>query len=334
MGIRLRGGSWQVDVSHQGRRLTGTRPSKGEAIALEAALRAQLLNDITEDSTSATVKLEAWTLEDAIKRTSTIRWAGSPRSKQSTSRLGTLRRQFGDKTPVTSITTDSIDEWIGQMQQAGMRPASINRYLSVLSAILRVAEERGRLPGGLPRVTYQKVLKDRIRWLSAEEEAELLGTLDSLGCTLMSKFVVVLLETGMRKGEALNLSPQHIREDGTAEVFAPKTRSMRRVPLTKRAKAVLDELGADKGQSYFASHGLTVPKVTFQWAKARREMGLEDDRHFVPHVCRHTFASRLVQRGAPIQVVKELLGHTDISMTMRYAHLAPSNLASAISLLE
>ena len=63
-------------------------------------------------------------------------------------------------------------------------------------------------------------------------------------------------------------------------------------------------------------------------------MSLMDDSHFVPHICRHTFASRLVQRGVGITVVQQLCGHKTLEITLRYAHLAPSNLDEAIKKLE
>jgi site-specific recombinase XerD len=63
-------------------------------------------------------------------------------------------------------------------------------------------------------------------------------------------------------------------------------------------------------------------------------MGLGEDNQFVPHALRHTCASRLVQRGVPLKVVQEWLGHKTILTTMRYAHLAQSNLMSAMQVLE
>jgi site-specific recombinase XerD len=63
-------------------------------------------------------------------------------------------------------------------------------------------------------------------------------------------------------------------------------------------------------------------------------MGWQDDKQAVMHTFRHTFISRLVQRGVPLVTVKELAGHKTMDMTLRYAHLAPNNYVEAISVLE
>ena len=73
---------------------------------------------------------------------------------------------------------------------------------------------------------------------------------------------------------------------------------------------------------------------TAQGAFARRIRKLSSVSHFHPHQMRHTFASRLAQEGTPILKIKELLGHSSITVTMRYAHLAESNLRGAVFALD
>jgi integrase/recombinase XerD len=68
-----------------------------------------------------------------------------------------------------------------------------------------------------------------------------------------------------------------------------------------------------------------------QFKKAVRDSGLNDNIHF--HTLRHSFASRLIQKGASVFVVKELLGHEDIKTTQIYSHLKTENLAEAVNLL-
>ena len=65
----------------------------------------------------------------------------------------------------------------------------------------------------------------------------------------------------------------------------------------------------------------------------RRHLGVSGDAEFVPHTCRHTFGSRLAQRGVDLYQIQRLMGHKSITMTQRYAHLAPSNLSNAVAVL-
>ena len=74
--------------------------------------------------------------------------------------------------------------------------------------------------------------------------------------------------------------------------------------------------------------------VNRAWDSVREDMRLTNDPQFVPHALRHTCASRLVQRGVGLYTIKEVLGHSTIKVTERYAHLCPANLRSAIDTLE
>lgn len=68
--------------------------------------------------------------------------------------------------------------------------------------------------------------------------------------------------------------------------------------------------------------------------KAKKKMGLADDKDFVPHALRHTCASRMVRRGVDLYIVKEILGHSSITVTERYAHLNVDRLRKGIEALE
>ena len=70
------------------------------------------------------------------------------------------------------------------------------------------------------------------------------------------------------------------------------------------------------------------------WDSARETMGITDDHQFIPHACRHTCASRLVQAGVDLYTVQRFLGHSTIRVTERYAHLSPLMLQTAAQALE
>jgi len=157
----------------------------------------------------------------------------------------------------------------------------------------------------------------RIRWLTEAEEVALLGTLRQTGKYEAHQLTVFLLDTGLRLGEALRLGPGDLAGD-KVHVWETKADKPRTVPLTKRA--MLAAWGAISKDSY--QHTL---------ARAMTLAGIEGAS---AHTLRHTFASRLVQRGVGIPEVQALLGHKSIQTTMRYAHLSSDNLRDAVGVLE
>ena len=79
---------------------------------------------------------------------------------------------------------------------------------------------------------------------------------------------------------------------------------------------------------------LNYTQLNTIWQRARKDLGYADKKFYTIHLCRHTCASRLVQRGVPILLVKDWLGHEDIENTMIYAHLAPKALHSVVDVLN
>lgn len=128
--------------------------------------------------------------------------------------------------------------------------------------------------------------------------------------------------------------------NGLVSIWRTKNGKARSIPLTKRVAEVLERRFADTKArlntigSVKAFDGWNHSKVRTMWEKVRRHMKLMNDPQFVPHAMRHTFCSRLVQRGVDIVTVSKLAGHSSIVVTMRYSHLAPDSLAHAIRKLE
>ncbi|TSK08822.1 MAG: site-specific integrase [Geobacter sp.] len=105
----------------------------------------------------------------------------------------------------------------------------------------------------------------------------------------------------------------------------------RSVPMTKRVRMILEER---QQMSRVKPFGISKPEMERAWQWCRAEMGLNCDKEFVLHALRHTCASRLVNAGVDLYVVKELLGHSSIQITERYAHLNPVKLVQAVEVLE
>ena len=166
------------------------------------------------------------------------------------------------------------------------------------------------------------------------EEETILARLSQYGREAYREFVVVLLDTGLRPSEARNIRGCDVSVD-TARITVPKTKTG--IPRQTIATARVLDVLRQRMQRY--GLGKLWPDVTKRglrdaWELVRADMGRSEDRAFVPYLCRHTFATRLVQRGVPIDVVSRLLGHTNIQMTMRYAKRGNSDYDAALSVLD
>lgn len=216
---------------------------------------------------------------------------------------------------------------------------SVNNHLTVIRRMLVVAKKRG-LISVVPEVEWLKSAKPEIDFLTFEEAERLVA---GAGVEWRAA-VVVGLKTGLRRGELLGLRWQDVdlvagrllvRQNIVEGVIGtPKSGKSREVPLCDEALAALKSHRHLRGEYVFCDlGGRYLTKQEFNWPllTACKRAGL---RRVYWHALRHTFASHLVMRGAPLKVVQELLGHATITMTMRYAHLAPEVARDAVKLLD
>ena len=237
---------------------------------------------------------------------------------------------FGPKL-LSSLEYQDLIDWLDHLRSAGDKPSTIRRKVGTLSGLLKRAQLAGfisRVPA-MPKVTG--VTRGRLRWLSEPEETKLLDHLMATSPDV-GYLVVFLLDTGMRPGEALALRWSDVfPERGVVTLYATKTDRERSVPLTARARAALEAMHGKIGGPF---QHISIDKLNRAWNVSRRAIGLGDDAQVVPYVCRHTFASRLAQRGVSLYTIGTLLGHTNSATTTIYAHLATHNLRAAVDTLE
>ena len=247
-----------------------------------------------------------------------------------------LKKTFGDarmKDVTTGMVQRYMDDRMHDTYGKGhpYRPATINREIICLSAISREAVKRDHVVKNPVRGV--KLLKEDnkiVRYLSDDEERRLMAA-----CTPNLKPIVVFaLNTGMRKGEILNLEWDDVDlEQRLIRVRNTKSKRTRYIPINTTLKTVLAGLAKYEG----CPHVFTNPDTRTRWCDQKIAWRYTIRRAKVTkfrfHDLRHTFASRLVQAGVPLQAVQELLGHATIEMTMRYAHLAPDDLRKAVEII-
>jgi integrase len=222
-----------------------------------------------------------------------------------------------------------VDEIISCLRQKGNRNSTINRKLAILYKLLRKAHAMGIITK-VPVYLRLRENNARVRFLTPDEESFLFDAIRSRSEDHY-RLCVFLVDSGARVGEALNIKWQDINA-GSVTFWITKSGKSRTVPLTKRAMdALLEGRGSGKTGPFSM---VDYQRFLYDWRSARKAVGLGNDQQVVPHILRHTCASRLVQAGIDLRRVQTYLGHQTIQMTLRYAHLATSDLDQCVLALE
>jgi integrase len=224
------------------------------------------------------------------------------------------------------MVLEAVEAW----EEEGNGGQTVNHKVSHLSRMLGTALEKDWIKA-MPKLPRRKPGKHRVRWMDEVEEAQALALCRQLGLHDLYDLIIVAVDTGFRRSELLGLK-RNDYVNGMLHLHAGQTKTdkARAVPVTQRVATILN---TRFGQDH-TLFGLSFHQLRKQWWDLKTAMGLEDDNQFCVHMLRHTCASRMVQRGVPLAVVQAWMGHSSITTTMRYAHLAPSNLQAGREALE
>jgi len=249
---------------------------------------------------------------------------------------------FFGKMRIDRITTNDIEKYKTQAFKKGLAKKTINNHLTVFRTCVYTAYEWLKLEGTPPKVTRLKCPPPKTDYLSPDECTLLLSCANGI----LREMMLVALRTGMRQGELRglqwtsvdwqnrSLTVRHSLCNYTKQLGSPKGNRERYIPimdaevyatLLKRKRASGYVFLNKEGRPFGSEH------LGRQLADVCEKAGL---RKIGWHTLRHTFASHLAMRGAPLSAVQMLLGHTTIATTMRYAHLSQSTLRTAIGLLS
>ena len=280
----------------------------------------------------------------------------------------TQLRAFGfDALRLSEITAFTVERWRSERLKA-VTPQTVNRNLNVLrGALSRAVEWNFVTVHPLARLKACKTDRTGIvRYLAPDEETRLLAALAARderrraerasandwrrerGYALfpahetytdhLTPLVTLALHTGLRRGELFGLCWRDVDLVGalvTVRGQIAKNDQTRHVPLNSVALDVLRTWhpnGARASAYVFPGRedGEPLDDIKKAWASLLTQATITSFRF---HDCRHHFASQLVMRGVDINTVRELLGHSDIKMVLRYAHLAPEHTAAAVARL-
>ena len=234
---------------------------------------------------------------------------------------------FGS-TPLDRIAPAEVRRWFDDFSRTA--PGNANNALKLFRQIMNFAVARGHIEADPSRGIKRNRRPALTRFLSREEIARLHRVLDDhagKGQQAQADIVRLLLLTGCRKSEIVRLRWSEVHEESL--VLAEAKTGPRRVPLNTPARNILDRQPRSNSPFVFPSpRDASRPRGAELglWYRVRREAGIEDVRL---HDLRHTHASHAVMNGVPVPVVSRLLGHADVGMTLRYAHLGDREIERA-----
>lgn len=331
MAIRKRGESWQVDLSVNGQRKSCTCATEQEAIMAEAKMRLEMLQGVKEDLG------KGWTLKDTYDRCMQQVWRGVPHANNVSKIYAKLEKHFGAETPMAAITAMDVDAYFHAMMNRGLANGTINRHRAVLTRMFSFAIERKEVSQVIsqPHMEHFKEAIGRMKYFTVEEEKAITSTMRHFGYMEQADFIEFLLDTGARvQSDGFALTWDKVNFETNVLVFhGRKCGKTTGIPMTKRVAAILK---ARKALRPDASHVWPFKHWWLRgpWDRVKEHLKKGQDEEWIPHTCRHTTASRLVQAGVPLVAVKEFLGHSSITVTMRYSHLAPTALLPCVAALE
>jgi len=246
-----------------------------------------------------------------------------------------LNEYFGNKS-LQQINAWHVEQYKSnrkkQPTRYGRPPsnATVNRELACLKTMFRKAIE-WKLTSDNPTKDVKLFREDNVnlRILSKEEFLKLYNS----SSDLLKDYLIVAINTGMRPIEISNLKWEHVNfNDGFISVINSKNGDSRNIPMNNGLRRNLDRMCSESKHEYIFSHedGKPIKSVKQGFWSALRRSGIN---HCRIYDLRHTFASNLVMEGSDIVTVKELMGHRDINMTMRYSHPSPQHKKEAVSKL-
>ena len=199
-----------------------------------------------------------------------------------------------------------------------------------------------------------RIKKQKVEYLTKDMEEELLDWLHCMQRNIEMKvpinkidwsdvsvsyltardIIICLIDLGCRVNELLGLEKRYVDFDNNQINFNErKNDNAVAVPMTDRVKKIM-KLYCNNKRDFDRVFILEYDQLNGIWQDARKSLGYADKKFYTLHLCRHTTASRLVQRGVPLLLVKDWLGHEDIKTTMIYAHLQPRALHSVVEVLN
>lgn len=283
------------------------------------------------------------TFEDLMLRYLTETVENGKKSHETDKRITKTLKGFFAGAVLNTLSAAGVNGYIQWRRSSGISDSTINRELGLLSAALNYARKhwewdlKNPVEGRRPSQG-----NGRIRWITRSEADRLIDMVSRNPRRIhLREFIELGLNTGMRSQEMLGLTWDRVDLKQRLVYLMPDNNKSARyhsIPLNDSAFAALIRRAnfrathcANSPWVFAKKDGSRIASVKKGFKAACRDAGIED---FTPHDLRHTCAAWLVQNGVSLAEIKELLNHTSVQVTEKYAHLAPENVRSAVSVLD
>ncbi|MFO8164527.1 MAG: site-specific integrase [Desulfatiglandales bacterium] len=336
--IRKRGNSYQIDYfDPNGKRVRKSFDKKKEAEA-ELGKRVSLIAegrylDVKKDyKTTLKELLEKYKENYKIQRS----FQGGKDYY-----LKNFKEHFGEDTRLDNIRYVDLETYRNKLREKPTRhgtlraTASVNREIACLRHVFSKAVEWEMMeqnPFTKGKALVAKANNKRFRYLTEDEIEKLLNNCVN---DYTRDIVTTVINTGMRRQEVLGLKWDQVKKDGFIYLSKTKTDESRQIPVNDDLAALFKDIRKRnqlRSEYVFCDNKVRPFKqITKSFMASIRRAEIEDFRF---HDLRHTFASHFVMRGGSLKELQEILGHKNITMTMRYAHLSQEHKKKAVNLLN
>ena len=230
---------------------------------------------------------------------------------------------FGGDLNLYELKALDVLKYHGFLKDTYNAPSTRNKYYLALSSVLRHAREDMGLDVPVLKFKLEKIVHSRKYIYTQQQITDMLKFYQDNDDVFMRDLITILADTGCRLSEALNINvPTDVR-DGALTITINKADLPRSIPLTPRCIDVL------KNRSNFKE--FNIDQVQRKFKAMKNKLSLSSEANL--HALRHTFATRLVNKGASIDVVQNLLGHKSIQTTQIYAQITNVRLEDTMKLL-
>ncbi|WP_127959987.1 tyrosine-type recombinase/integrase [Serratia microhaemolytica] len=321
---RLASGKWLCECypyGAKGKRVRKQFATKGEALSHERRLLNNASSQAPHDN--------AVTLSAFIERWYQMHGKTLTSGNERKAKLLAICQRLGDPLAIhldkNSFAVYRERRLSGEWSQKGkkkVKQATVNREQSYLHAVYAEMKRLGEWQGDNPLsgIRQFKEGEQELSFLYQQEIERLLLACDQSPNPDLGIIVRICLATGARWSEAQSLKQSQILP-GRLTFTQTKSKKNRTVPISEQLQKMLPKKRGELFSPAYEAFNAALKRADIQLPAGQRT-----------HVLRHTFASHFMMRGGNILVLQQILGHSTIMMTMRYAHFAPDHLDAAIAL--